>query len=164
MCMYSNKLLKIATRKIECYKVILEWSEFPDLVAYNPEFLHHETPYQRKLISLEQIKGKKPFKAKGFTERTRAVVGNRDFGKFIYEGGLIHTYQSLEDIKRDFRFGMWNKDAVKVYKCYITPGTRYVDGIDGSSDTACYASKKIVFGEEISLCGISPYFESDNNN
>lgn len=157
MCMFSNSLLKIATRKIECYKVIIEWSEYPDLVANNPEFLHHETPYQGKLISLKQIKGKKPFKAKGLTERTK-TEGNNTKGKFIYEGGLIHTYQNLEDIKKGFCFGWWNKDSIKIYKCYITPGTRYVEGVDGGSDAVCYASKKIVFGEEISALGISQHF------
>lgn len=140
MCLISkNKRLRIATKKIECYKVILNWKLFEGLD--NPEFEMYETPFKGSFIDRKCICGKKAYKAKGTTEK------NKSDDCTIFGRGLIHTYKSMEDVEK-FPFSHFFKKCVKVYKCYIMPGTRYVEGVD-LSHAKSYASKKIKFVEEV---------------
>lgn len=143
MCLTSKrKRLIFARKRIECYKVILEWRRFADLD--NPEFRMYETPYMRKFIDRDCILGNKPFKAKEKVYKKK----NKEYKEYCYHRGLIHVYQTLEGVRRNFPFKYFTKEDIAVYKCYIMPGTRYVDGEDMVNEK-CYAAKKIVFGEKV---------------
>lgn len=133
MCLYTkDPKVKIAKRRIVCYKVLLKYySSISDI--------EYMTPYQHTLIDNDIINGKKDFEAKGSVGITDAF----DAVAFYHlNGGCIHTYKRRRDAKHLCDF------VQSAFKCIIPKGTEYYEG-----ESLCgyenYASKKIRFIKQI---------------
>ena len=132
MCLYTkDPKVKIAKRKIVCYKVLSKTNNSISDI----EFM---TPYQHTYIDNDIINGKKDFEAKGSVD----ITDSFDAVAFYHlNGGCIHTYKRRKDAK-------WCGSEQSVFKCIIPKGTEYYEG-----ESLCgyenYASKKIRFIKQI---------------
>ena len=123
MCLYSKqKRLKIAKKDIVCYKAF-EATNDNSIV----------TPVLKIKPSIEELEGKKPFKAVGRTGKYKLFSGFFLDDMYEYGRGLIHTYIDKKHIPTNPTF--------VIYKCRIPKFTRYVTG--GGE----IAAKKIIIDE-----------------
>jgi len=122
MCLISkNSKMEKAANDIVCYKVLYQGIMTKD----------YYTPYLFCYVPNNIINGDKCF----FAEGRRKIY--RHLNKYRIEGGVIHTYKSMEEAETKRRpCGNFNR---LIFKCIIPKGTYY---FEGETD---YASKKIKF-------------------
>lgn len=153
MCLWGISEIAKADKAIECYKVVL--------LKTSGEYI---TPYEEVAVPPDIIAGKAPFVAK---RRMWEISPKESPDDFIRQAmlansvgsGFIHTYQTLDEVRKDKTFYMYVKYigdqylpqeivGAKIFKCIIPIDAVYcvghVDlGVYG------YASTEICFIEEV---------------
>jgi hypothetical protein len=145
MCLLTKNQFVKAKKDIVCYKTI-EWHSYAG----------YRTPYMLKSIPFEIIEGKENFKAEGHINvhvPVKVMCCPKE-GEMQIDGGIIHVFSNLEDVKRELE--KWDVCLI-VFKCIIPKGTYYVEGRFGFSpditeehnNSICYGAEEIKFVEQM---------------
>lgn len=141
MCLYSKNNPRIAKRNIVCYKVLRKWLS----VSTYSKYMTSETIVTPITLDNVTVKIEGSYKATGTELKQKVTSG------YVYSRGFIHTFKNVSDALEFAEICKANSDSVLsfiIYYCIIPKNTKYVKGKD-EHNYESYASKKIVFKEEI---------------
>ncbi len=150
MCLYNVREAGKAKEDIECYKVLLYATD----IFKEPKYI---TPFEEKEVPDACIYARAPFIATHkYWETPIETPAALKIGNQV-GSGFIHTYHSMEDIREEAAFYSWlnNRSGghVAIFRCTIPKDTLYCMGSGDSDRVSVYASKKIVFEEQLPLPG-----------
>ena len=143
MCLYSKNYPRIAKRNIVCYKVLRKWLTTSSCSKY----IDSETIVTPVTLDIVTVKTGGSFEAAGTELKQKTTSG------YAYSRGFIHTFKNVSDALEFLEICKANSDSVLsfiIYYCIIPKNTKYVKGKD-EHNYESYASKKIVFKEEIAI-------------
>lgn len=153
MCLWGITEVETADKPIECYKVLL--------LKTSGDYI---TPYEEVKVPADVIAGKNSFKAKRHMWEISPEKEPEEFKRDAklagsVGSGFIHTYRTLDEVRKDKSFYMDVKYigdhylpqeivGAKVFKCVIPVNAIYCVG-----QVECgiygYASTEIRFIEEV---------------
>lgn len=148
MCLYNVREAGKAKEDIECYKVLLYTTD----IFKEPKYI---TPFEEKEVPDACIYARAPFIATyKYWETPIETPAALKIGNQV-GSGFIHTYRSMDDIRGEAAFYSWlnNRSGghVAIFKCIIPKDTLYCRGSGDSDRVSVYASKKIIFEEQLPL-------------
>ena len=148
MCLYNVREVGKAKEDIVCYKVLLYATD----IFKEPKYI---TPFEEKEVPDACIYARAPFIATHkYWETPIETPAELKIWNQV-GSGFIHTYRSMDDIREEAAFYSWlnNRSGghVAIFKCIIPKDTLYCRGSGDSDRVSVYASKKIVFEEQLPL-------------
>lgn len=149
MCLYNVREAGKAKEDIVCYKVLLYATD----IFKDPEYI---TPFEEKEVPYACIHAREPFIAAHKYWETPVTTSAELKLRSQVGSGFIHTYRSIDDIQKEAAFYSWlnnrsNRGHVAIFRCIIPKDTLYCRGSGDSDKVSVYASKKIIFEEQLPL-------------
>lgn len=162
MCLIvqDNKVIKTAEKDIECYKVIEEY-QIMDPIAVNQYYsflrkhgyAEKDAKYLTPFMCYPVVFGHEYYEP-NFKEQVIAAFDfqsafGTDINNFFF-GGMYHSYMEKDDsvyamsrLKAESSYPR----VLKIAKCIIPEGSKYLVGIDDSYHLKCYGSEKLIYKE-----------------
>lgn len=148
MCLYNVREVGKAKEDIVCYKVLLYATD----IFKEPKYI---TPFEEIEVPYACIHARVPFMAVHKYWETPVTTPAELKLRGQVGSGFIHTYRSMDDIREEATFYSWLNSRsgghVAIFKCIIPKDTLYCRGSGDSDRVSVYASKKIVFEEQVPL-------------
>lgn len=148
MCLYNVREVGKAKEDIVCYKVLLYATD----IFKEPKYV---TPFEEIEVPYACIHTREPFIAVHKYWETPVTTPAELKLRGQVGSGFIHTYRSMDDIRGEATFYSWLNSRsgghVAIFKCIIPKDTLYCRGSGDSDRVSVYASKKIIFEEQVPL-------------